>query len=144
MLRLATPALRLVLRSPVHRLASGRLLLLSVTGRRSGTVYTFPVRYQRDAETIKVITANNWWHNLRDGPTPVTVWLRGRRRDVTATAHHGDETVLAELPEFLARNPALAHMYGIPRAPDGGYPAEQVRAAAARVTIIYLRSREGS
>jgi hypothetical protein len=142
LLRLASPALRVALRSPAHWPVSGRLLLLSVTGRRTGTTYTFPVRYHRDGDLLKVITANNWWRNLRDGPTPVTVWLRGRRRAATARAHHGDDTVAAELPDFLARNPALAKMYGIPRAPEGGYPAEHVRAAAAHVAVVHIRPQE--
>ena len=139
MLRLASPVLRVVLRTPAHLLVSRRLLLLRVTGRRTGTPYTFPVGYHRDGHTLKIVSARNWWRNLRDGPAPVTVWLRGRRRSATAVAHYGDETVAAELPGFLRRNPSLGKMYGIPRRPDGGYDDETVRDAAATVAVVYVR-----
>ena len=65
--------------------------------------------------------------------------LRGRRRSATAVAHYGDETVAAELPGFLRRNPSLGKMYGIPRRPDGGYDDETVRDAAATVAVVYVR-----
>jgi hypothetical protein len=144
MLRLAGPVLRTVLRSPAHRLVSHRLMLLSVTGRRSGTVYTFPVGYRRDGDRLTVISARNWWRNLRDGPVPVTVWLRGRRRDATAWAHFGDETVAAELAAFLRRHRSLGQMYGIPRRPDGGYDDRSVQAAAADVAVAYVKLEEQS
>jgi hypothetical protein len=123
---------------------SSRLLLLSVTGRRTGTSYTFPVRYHREGDVLKVITANKWWRNLRDGPSPVTAWVAGRRRDATAVVHHGDDTAAAELGESLVRNPALGKLYGIPRGPDGDFATDQVRAAAAHVTTVHLRLREES
>ena len=138
-LRLASPVLRVVLRTPAHLLVSRRLVLLRVTGRRTGTPYTFPVAYHRDGDTLKIVSARTWWRNLRDGPAPVTVWLRGRRRSATAWAHYGDETVAAELPGFLRRNPSLGKMYGIPRRPDGGYDDETVRDAAATVAVVYVR-----
>lgn len=141
-MRLAGPVLRVLLRSPAHRLVSRRLLLLSVTGRRTGRTYTFPVGYHRDGDLLKVVSATGWWRNIGDGPTQVTLWLRGRRHTATARAHHGDHTVAEELPGFLARNPSLARMYGIGRGPDGQYPDEQVRAAARYVSVTYLRVQE--
>jgi hypothetical protein len=143
-LKFAGPLLRVVLRSPAHWLASRRLLLLSVTGRRTGTVYTFPVGYHRDGDLIKIVSARSWWRNLSDGDTPVTVWLRGRRRTATGRAHYGDDTVAAELPGFLRRNPSLSRMYGIPRRPDGGYDPDHVRAAAAHVAVVHLTLLEQS
>ena len=42
-LRLLNPLLAALLRSPLHRLASKNLMLLTVTGRKSGRTYTLPV-----------------------------------------------------------------------------------------------------
>jgi len=39
------PLMRALLRSPLHGLLSGMLMLLSYTGRKSGKVYTIPIGY---------------------------------------------------------------------------------------------------
>jgi hypothetical protein len=41
--RTGNQAVRLLLRSPFHPLLSRGLLLITVTGRRSGRAFTFPV-----------------------------------------------------------------------------------------------------
>src|SRR5215218_8339765 len=43
--RIVNPALKAILRSPIHGLASGRLALITYTGRRSGREYTLPCFY---------------------------------------------------------------------------------------------------
>jgi hypothetical protein len=77
--RVANPAMRLVLRSPLHALASGGIMLVTVTGRRSVRMYTTPVNYVRQGDTITVFSrrGRTWWRNLRGG-APVTLRLRGR------------------------------------------------------------------
>lgn len=61
------------------------LLLLHVTGRRSGRVYSTPVAYHRQPDNrLLVLTSSTWRVNLRGGPTPVELTLLGRR--VTASA----------------------------------------------------------
>lgn len=91
--RTVNPLVGLVLRSPAHRLLSGSLLLLTVTGRRSGRSFTFPVGYAQRGDRLTVTAAwperKRWWRNLRGG-APVTVLLRGTRRTGTATAHGGE------------------------------------------------------
>lgn len=66
----------LVLRSPLHGLLSKNLLLLTYTGRKSGTQYMIPVTYFEDGGTILVFSNQRWWRNLRGG-VPVTLRLRG-------------------------------------------------------------------
>lgn len=71
----------MLLRSPLHRVASGQLLLITYTGRRSGRSYTLPVMYARheDALVVHVARADEkvWWRNLRGGAA-VRIRLRGR------------------------------------------------------------------
>jgi hypothetical protein len=91
--RTANPILRLILRSPAHRLLSGRLLLLTVTGRRSGRKHTLPVGYS-EADGVLTIQVGaperkRWWHNIGT-ETPVLVTLRGAERRCLASLH-GDE-----------------------------------------------------
>ena len=52
--RVGNPLVRAVLRSPAHGLLSGHLALLTVTGRRSGRAFTFPVGYHREGERVTI------------------------------------------------------------------------------------------
>lgn len=78
--KLYNPPVLWLLRSPTHRLVDQQTLAITVTGRKSGKRYTFPVSYIRDGETLLVISqkSRSWWKNLRSG-APVTVLLQGRR-----------------------------------------------------------------
>ena len=91
--RVVNPLVRGLLRSPAHGLLSGRLALLSVTGRRSGRTFTFPVGYHRDGDRVTISVASperkRWWRNLSEA-APVEIWLAGVRRAGTGRAH-GDE-----------------------------------------------------
>src|SRR5206468_12338216 len=51
------PVVAWLLRSPLHPLLSGALMLLQVTGRRTGRRYWIPVGYQRDGSTITVLVS---------------------------------------------------------------------------------------
>jgi len=118
-----------VLRTPLlHRLLSGRYLLLTFTGRSTGRRYRTPVAYWTTPEGITFSTDSRWWHNLLTEPT-VELLLRGRR--ARGVARPVDE--VAEAAELLGH---LVH--GVPgyrraaglRADRGGRvsAAELVRA----------------
>ena len=71
-LRLANPLVRVVLRSPVHRVLSGRLLVLSYRGHRSGRTFRIPLRYAETADGAFVAVAVRpdrklWWRSFRAG-----------------------------------------------------------------------------
>jgi hypothetical protein len=91
--RAANPFVTGLLRSPLHRLASGNLALITVTGRLSGREYTFPVGYsESDGRLLIGVGAaeqKRWWRNLRQ-PAPVRLRLRGAERTGIAMAS-GDE-----------------------------------------------------
>ncbi|PSP68394.1 hypothetical protein BRC85_02710 [Halobacteriales archaeon QS_1_69_70] len=96
--------MKLMLRSPLHPLVSDDLLLLTVTGRKTGTRYTFPVGYEQRDDTLAVIShGTNWWMNLRDGGAEVTVLLRGERRSGHATVQAEDEAVAEYLHGYFRR-----------------------------------------
>jgi hypothetical protein len=86
-----------LLRSPLHPLLSRGLVLISVTGRRTGAQHTFPVAYQEtgDVLTIPVMWPERklWWRNLRDGAA-VRLRLRGVERTGQATARVDDQGVV--------------------------------------------------
>ena len=56
------------LRSKRHDLLSNNHLLITVTGRKTGKRYTFPVNYRRTEDGKLVIgTESDWWRNLKGG-----------------------------------------------------------------------------
>jgi hypothetical protein len=84
---------RQLLRSPLHAPFSGRLVLITVTGRRSGREHTLPVAYKQDGERLAIPVMwperKLWWRNLRDG-APVRLRLRGQERTGQARAREDD------------------------------------------------------
>jgi deazaflavin-dependent oxidoreductase (nitroreductase family) len=93
--RSANPAVTALLSSPLHPLLSGRLALITVTGRRSGHRYTFPVGYRQTRDRVIVNVGwperKHWWRNLCDGGR-VQMRIRGHRREGQALAHGGERT----------------------------------------------------
>ena len=69
------------------------LALITVTGRRSGRRYTFPVGYQQDGNKVRINVGwpqrKHWWRNLTGGDR-VEMLIRGNRRVGDARAQ-GDE-----------------------------------------------------
>jgi hypothetical protein len=90
----ANPVLKALLRSPLHPLVSRNMALISVTGRRSGKVYTFPVGYERDGERVTIGVGwpdrKRWWRNLRGDGAQIRIRLGGDQRTAHAVAR-GDE-----------------------------------------------------
>ena len=82
--RTGNRVLKLLLRSPLHRVASGQLALITVTGRRTGREHTFPVGYAREGDVVTVAVLwperKVWWRNLRGEGAPVRLRLRGEDR----------------------------------------------------------------
>ena len=58
--RVLNVAVGIVLGSPLHGILSGKVMLLGVTGRRSGRTYTVPVSYLCVGEEIVCFTGPAW------------------------------------------------------------------------------------
>ncbi|MFL5759530.1 MAG: nitroreductase/quinone reductase family protein [Xanthobacteraceae bacterium] len=58
-----------VLCSPLHALLDRRTALLTITGRRTGRRFRFPVEYSRDGHVVHVVSRadHRWWRNLVGG-----------------------------------------------------------------------------
>jgi hypothetical protein len=100
--RAGRPLVLGLLRSPLHRLLSGRMTAITYTGRRSGRRITVPVEYERDGRilTVHSLPERQWWRNLSDG-ADVSVLLSGRDRHgvAYATRENGRVTVRIEMDE---------------------------------------------
>jgi deazaflavin-dependent oxidoreductase (nitroreductase family) len=136
-LRLGNPFLTALLRSPLHRMADGSMMLISVTGRRSGKVYTTPVNYLRDGDSLTVVSMRErtWWRNLRGG-AEVGLNLQGRGRRGWATVAESDASVAQALGRTLSSHPAHARFLAVTMRSDGtADPDDLARAARSRVVV---------
>jgi len=129
----------LLLRSPLHRIASKSCVLLSFKGRKSGNSYTFPVGYwKHEGDIVEIIPLHNWWKNLR-GNVPVTVWLKGQQYRAVADALQGDGTTVNELQSLVRASPTLIRVCRVERDARGQPKPESVRQVAQTLVLIRLR-----
>lgn len=77
--RIVNPVMKALLRSPLAPVFGGRLMVLGLTGRRSGRAIEVPVGQHDVDGVVTVVGGGRWKLNLRGG-APVQVWLNGRRR----------------------------------------------------------------
>lgn len=131
-----------VLRSRLHPLLDPGLMLLTVTGRRSGRRYTIPVGYQRAGDRLHVLVSKarrkKWWRNYRD-PGPVEVLLRGQARSGTArVVAAGSDAFFAVLQQSFDRMPWLGRQFGIRYRRSSGLDPQQRRVLARNAAIVEI------
>ncbi|HTP07807.1 MAG TPA: nitroreductase family deazaflavin-dependent oxidoreductase [Anaerolineae bacterium] len=90
-----------LLRSPLS-VFTGGLLLITVTGRKSGRAISTPVNYARDGDTLLITSKvdRTWWKNLRGG-SQVSVVIKGKTYQADATVIEDQAAVEHELLRFF-------------------------------------------
>ena len=138
LLRIVNPVLRAVLQSPLHRALSRNLMLLHVTGRRSGCVYVFPVgRYEHDGQLVA--SAGGAWRRNLAGGANLGVTLDGRRHSA-----HGelvdDPYEVAEIFSDLLAQLGLkrANRVGLKLNVDRAPTVDELRAALVDRKVLRL------
>jgi len=139
---LANPFVRMVLRSPFHRMFSGSLALITYRGRKSGKEYTIPVQYVQAGERVYIVPGvaeqKTWWRNLRGG-APVRLVLRGQNVSGMAQVFQGerDKTAIAEaLVPYFHGFPAAARSQHLHPAPSGSYNPDDLGRIAASMVMV--------
>lgn len=131
-------AVMTLLRTPGVRSAMGRMLLiLTVTGAKTGDRYTLPVQYVRDGDRLLVLSqrTRRWWRNLPEQPD-VEIVLRGEKIRTVAHLATGDEERQV-IASTLRLNPRTAKFYGVTIGEDGEPEADGVdQLQAAFVAIV--------
>lgn len=104
--KLYNPIVIWLLRSPLHSLMDKSTLLVTITGRKSGKKYTFPISFMRDGDALMMISQreHTWWKNLRGG-AQVTLFMHGRTLNARGEAFTDTEMVANKLLLFLRQFP---------------------------------------
>jgi hypothetical protein len=124
-----------ILKSPLHRLFSGKLLLIRYQGSRSDTEYTGPVQFADTHNGLVVVVADpditTWWRNFTT-MGQVQVSVAGTWTPMTAHALLGSEDPEAVTP--LLRSYA-SRFPNVVKSLDGGTLEERVEHAV----VVWLR-----
>jgi hypothetical protein len=96
------PVVRAVLRSPLHAAVDDALLIVHVTGRKSGRRYHIPVGYVDLDGSFVVVTQHTWRVNLRGG-ADIEVTHGGRCRSMHADLDEEPGSVAATLRAMIDR-----------------------------------------
>ncbi len=139
-LRRLNPAIGWILRSPLHGLLSGNLLLLTYVGAKTGRRRTLPLSYVAVADRLYLCTRSSlWWRSLRNG-NPVALRLRGRQLTATPVVVDLQTTeALDALRAFLTVNPKTGEMLYRVRAGADRRPSEDdLRREVLRSVVVRL------
>jgi hypothetical protein len=110
------PVMRGLLRSPIHRLASGNIAILHFKGRHSGRWLNTPLSYMREGDIVRLLSnrKTHWWRNLADSPTQVKLEIQRSHYQGDATLYDdGGELALEGIRRFIAAVPRDAKVYGL-------------------------------
>ena len=125
-----------VLRSPFHGMLSNGMMLITITGRKTGKKYTTPVGYYREGNSLWVITSRDrtWWKNLCGG-ADVGLLLKRKQVSGFAELELDESAVQARLGDYVKHIPQAAKPMGI-RVQNGQANAEDVvRVAQDRLFV---------
>ena len=98
-----------VLRSPFHGMLSNGMMLITITGRKTGKTYTTPVGYYMEDGTMWVITSREraWWKNLQGG-AKVDLLLKCKPVTGFADVVLDEKSVEARMVVYLRHVPQAA------------------------------------
>ena len=131
LVRAINPVARLLLRSPLHGLVDPAVLLLHVTGRKTGRRYDIPIGYTDLENRLILVTIARWRVNLRGG-SDVEVTRHGVRRPMHALLDEDPAAVAVAYDSVIEHLgwPKASGQLGI-ATPDGQRPTlVELRAAA--------------
>jgi hypothetical protein len=136
--------MRLLLRSPFHRVASRNLCIFLYQGRRSGRRYETPLSYVREGDRIWLLSSRDtrWWTSFTPGPgVPAAVEvlaegeiLRGRAQ----TIQHDRERLRETVRRFLTALPRDAMVYGIGLDRDRKPKPDELERALDRLVLVEI------
>lgn len=131
-----------VLRSPLHGMLSNGMMLITITGRKTGKTYTTPVGYYVEEGYLWVITSRErmWWRNLQGGAT-VNLLLKRKLVQGIAEVELDEKAVEARMYEYLRHVPQAAKPMKV-RLEDGKPNSADIAATAKERLFVKIKLSE--
>lgn len=128
-----------LLKSPFHSLISQGVLLVTVTGRKSGKPISTPTNYLRAGNTLWVISwrERKWWRNLRNG-AQVQVLLAGKSLEGRGQVIEEEKAVAQSLLDYYRKAPKAAKYVGIGMDAAGLPVAADCARAAQKMVVVRI------
>lgn len=128
-----------VLRSPLHGMLSNGMMLITITGRKTGKTYTTPVGYYVEGEYLWVITSRErkWWKNLQGG-AQVSLLLKRKPVQGIADVELDEKAVEARMYEYIRHVPQAAKPMKI-RVEDGKPNSEDILSTAKDRLFVKIK-----
>jgi deazaflavin-dependent oxidoreductase (nitroreductase family) len=103
------PMMIWLLKSPLHGMISKGVMLVTVTGQKSGKSISTPTNYVRDGNTLWVISwrERTWWRNLRGGAN-VRLLLAGKSVEGRGQVIEEEKAVAQSLFDYYRKVPQVA------------------------------------
>ena len=137
--RAINPAVKKILRSPLHGVLSQNTLLLEFTGRKSGRKLSTPVSYHLTDGIAHCFTRKSfvWWKNLNSGE-PVYVTIKGKRHLVRPEVEAENSEVKGQaLRHFLRAVPRDAPHSGVSLDTNGDPNVDDIQRVVS--DMVYVR-----
>ncbi len=139
--RWINPVIQAILRSRLHGLLSGSLVLLSYEGHRTGHEHALPVQYAREGKSLYISVGDavhkTWWRSMRGG-CGVRLWLAGHKVLGRADVLTDGEAAAHALGVYLCRFPQMSRTWSIRRRPNGAFVMDDVRRAAGGLVLVRI------
>ena len=103
------PIMIWLLKSPMHGMVSKNIMLVTVTGHKSGISISTPANYLRDGNTLWVISwrERKWWRNLRGG-AKVRVLVAGKDLEGSGQVIEEEKADAKSLFDYYQKVPKIA------------------------------------
>jgi len=130
------PIMIWLLKSPLHGMIDKGIMLVTLTGRKSGKTISTPVNVHRDGNTLWVISwrERKWWRNLRGGAN-LKVLLAGRTMDGTGQVIEEEQAVAKSLFDYYRKAPGAAKYVQI-NLDAAGQPVHAYCELAAKKMVV--------
>lgn len=129
-------AMAAVLGSPLHRVVSGRLLVMLIPGRRTGKIYRVPAGYAQDGDQLFIGTGATQWRRNLQAASEISVILLGERRPARPEVITAEQRVAELYRHILDAGLVHARYAGIHADPDGSPNRADVRRAVDNGTAL--------
>jgi deazaflavin-dependent oxidoreductase (nitroreductase family) len=131
-----------VLRSPFHGMLSSGMMLITITGRKTGKTYTTPVGYYEEGGCLWVITSRDrtWWRNLQGG-AQVKLLLKRKPVYGIAETELDDKAVEKRMFEYIRHIPQAAKPMKI-RVENKTPNAEDIARTASERLFVKIKLSE--